>query len=114
MITDERTVQILEEVQEHIFYYYQGGPIDHCKHVPGPVYQLSAESEYTTSFTAGMAIAHSRMLNNEFMNNDPYVVPEQSLLIILDRKSDVCMTKNVKDTKHTINLTKRIHFLIKF
>ena len=26
--------------------FYLGGPIDHGKHVPGPVAQSSAESEY--------------------------------------------------------------------
>ena len=36
--------------------FYQGGPIDHCTHVPGPVSQSSAESEYNSSFTAIMAL----------------------------------------------------------
>ena len=26
--------------------FYQGGPLDHCTYVPGPVSQYSAESEY--------------------------------------------------------------------
>ena len=29
--------------------YYQGGPIDHSTHVPGPVAQSSAESEYNAA-----------------------------------------------------------------
>ena len=29
--------------------FYQGGPIDHGTHVPGPVSQSSAESEYNTA-----------------------------------------------------------------
>ena len=44
--------------------FYQGGPIDHCTHVPGPVSQSSAESEYNEEFTAVMALSHSIMLNN--------------------------------------------------
>ena len=32
--------------------FYQGGPIDHCTHVPGPVAQYSAESEYNAACTA--------------------------------------------------------------
>ena len=41
---------------------YQGGPIDHGTHVPGPVDQSSAESEYNAAYTVGMALAHFRML----------------------------------------------------
>ena len=35
--------------------FYQGGTIDHGTHVPGPVAQSSAESEYNAACTAGMA-----------------------------------------------------------
>ena len=41
--------------------FYQGGPIDHGTHVPGPVAQSSAESEYNAACTAGMSLAHFRM-----------------------------------------------------
>ena len=41
---------------------YQGGPIDHGTHVPEPVAQSSAESEYNASCTAGMALSHFRIL----------------------------------------------------
>ena len=41
--------------------FYQGGPIDHDTHVPGPVAQSSAESEYNEACTSGMALAHFRM-----------------------------------------------------
>ena len=42
--------------------FYQGGSIDHGTHVPGPFAQSSAESEYNSACTAGMALAHFRML----------------------------------------------------
>ena len=42
--------------------FYQVGPIDHGTHVPGPVSQSSTESEYNAACTAGMALAHFRML----------------------------------------------------
>ena len=48
--------------------FYQGGTIDHGTHVPGPVAQSSAESEYNTACTSGMALAHFRMLVNELLN----------------------------------------------
>ena len=42
--------------------FYQGGPIDHGTHVPGPVSLSSSESECNAACTAGMALAHFRML----------------------------------------------------
>ena len=47
--------------------FYQGGPIDHGTHVPGPVAQYSAESEYNAACIAGMALAHFKMLINELL-----------------------------------------------
>ena len=41
---------------------YQGGSIDHGTYVPGPVDQSSAESEYNTACTTGMALARFRVL----------------------------------------------------
>ena len=38
--------------------FYQGGPIDYGTHVPGPVAQSSAESEYNAGCTVGMALSH--------------------------------------------------------
>ena len=49
---------------------YQGGPVDHGTHFPGLVDQSSAESEYNEACTAGMALAHFRMLIHELLNKD--------------------------------------------
>ena len=54
--------------------FSQGGPIDHCTHVPGLVAQYSAEIEYNSARTTGMDLEHFRMLNKELSNKDPYVV----------------------------------------
>ena len=81
--------------------FYQGEPIDHGTFVPGPVSQSSAESEYNSACTAGMALAHFSMLVHELLNEDPDMVPEEAPLIVLDSKSDIFMAKNGKDTKHT-------------
>ena len=48
--------------------FYQGGTTDHFTHVPGSVSQYSAESEYNSEFTTGMALAHFGMINNELLN----------------------------------------------
>ena len=58
-----------------------------------------------------MALAQFRMLNNELLNNDPDVVPEQAFLIILDSKSAICMAKNCKYIKHTINIAIKMNFV---
>ena len=65
--------------------FYQGGPTDHCTYFPGPVSQYSYESKYNSECTAGIALANSRVLNNEVFNKDQDVVPEQSPLITLDK-----------------------------
>ena len=91
--------------------FYQGGPIDHGTHVPGPVDQSSAESEYNEACTSGMALENFRMLIHEFLNKDPDIVPEEAPLIVLDSKSAICMAKNGKDTKHTRHIARRIHFV---
>ena len=81
--------------------FYQGGPIDHDTHVPGPVAQYSVESEYNAACTSGMALAYFRMSINELLNKDPKIFPEEAPLIVLDSKSVMCMANNGKDTKHT-------------
>ena len=86
--------------------FYQGGPIDHGTHVPGPVAQSSAESEYNAACTVVMALAHFRMLVHELLNKDPYMVTKEAPLIVLDSKSAMCMAKNGKDTKHTRHITR--------
>ena len=77
-----------------LIIFYQGGPIDHGTNFPGPVAQYSAESEYNASCTAGMVLAHFRMLIHEFLNKDSDIVPEEATLIVLDNKYCMCMAKN--------------------
>ena len=66
--------------------FYQGGPIENGTHVPGPLAQSSLESEYNAACTAGMALAHFRMLINELLNKDTDIFPEEASLIVLDSK----------------------------
>ena len=55
--------------------FYQGVPIYHWTHVTGPFSQYSAKSELNSAWTSGMALAHFRMLNIEFLNKYLDVVP---------------------------------------
>ena len=91
--------------------FYKGGPIDHGAHVSGPFAQSSAKSEYNEACTAGMALAHFRMLINEFLNEDPDMFPEEAPLIVLDSKSAICMAKNSKYTKNTRHIARIINFV---
>ena len=45
------------------------------------------------------------------LNKDPYIVPGEAPLIILDSKSAVCMAKNGKDTKKTRHIVRMINFV---
>ena len=56
--------------------FYQGGTIDYGTHVPGPVAQSNAESEYNAECTAGMSLSCFRKLIHEFLNEDPDIVSE--------------------------------------
>ena len=58
-----------------------------------------------------MDLSHSMMLNNELLNKDTDVVPEQATLIILDSKSAMCMDNNGKNKNHTIYISRRMHFV---
>ena len=52
------------------------------------------------------------MLNNELSDKYLDVVPEQIFIVILDSNSAVFMANNVKDTKHTIQISIRMNFVI--
>ena len=58
-----------------------------------------------------MAFAHFRMLVHELLNKYPDIVPEESPLVFLDSKSSICMANNVKDTKYTRHIARRMHFV---
>ena len=51
------------------------------------------------------------MLIHEFLNEDPDMVPKEAPFIVFDSKSDMCMAKNGKDTKHTRHTARRMHFV---
>ena len=51
------------------------------------------------------------MLINELLNKDTYIFPEAEPLIILVSKSALCMANNGKDTNHTRNIARRVHFV---
>ena len=59
-----------------------------------------------------MDLSNFRVLNNEYLNKDPNMVPENAPLIILDIKPAECMATNVDNTKHTRHISRRMHFVI--
>ena len=56
-------------------------------------------------------LAHFRMLIHELLKKDLDILLEEDPLNVFDSKSDMCMSKNGKDTKHTIHIARRIHFV---
>ena len=58
-----------------------------------------------------MDLAHFRMLIHELLNKDPDIVPEEAPLIVLDSKYAMYMDKNVKDTKLTRHIARRMYFV---
>ena len=58
-----------------------------------------------------MALANFIILIHGSLNKDPDIVPEESLLIILDSKSDVWMDRNGKDNNNTRYIWRRAHFV---
>ena len=89
--------------------FYQVGPIDHSTHVPGPVAQLGAESEYNSACTTGIYLSYFRILIHELLSKNPGIVPEEDPLIILDIRSNFFMDDNGKDTTHTRHISIRVH-----
>ena len=57
-----------------------------------------------------MSLANIRILVHEFFNKDPYIVPEEAPLIILDSKSAIFMAKNGKGANHTRHIYRIVHF----
>ena len=39
------------------------------------------------------------------------MVPKEAPLLVLDSKFAMCMAKNVRDTKHTRHIARRMHFV---
>ena len=59
-----------------------------------------------------MDLAYFRMLIHELLNKYPGIVPWEAPLIVLYSKSDMCMAKNGKDTKHTIHIARIINLVM--
>ena len=60
---------------EAYIVFYQGVKIDHYTHVTVPVDQSSVKGWYNSEFTAVMALAHCKVISNELLNKNIYVVP---------------------------------------
>ena len=91
----------------HIIFY-QVGPIYNDTHVPGPVSQPSAESEYNAACNAVIDLEHFRMLIHELLNKYPYIVPDEYYLVMLDSKSSVCMANNGKYINYASHISIRV------
>ena len=57
-----------------------------------------------------MALECFRILINELLNKGTEIFPEEVPLVILDSKSDVSLSNNVKYTNHTRYIARRLNF----
>ena len=51
------------------------------------------------------------MLIHELFNKDTDIVPLEASLIVLDIKSDMCITNNVNYTNHTKHISRGVYFV---
>ena len=58
-----------------------------------------------------MNLSNLRILNNELLNKDSNVVPEQAPIIILDRNLDISMDMNGNETKHIRHISRGINLV---
>ena len=58
-----------------------------------------------------MALSNFRMLIHELLNKYPDIVPEETLLIVLDSKYAMCIAINSKDTKQTRHISRIMNFV---
>ena len=72
---------------------------------------MSQVQLYNSAYTEIMDLSHFRIINNECLNKDPYVEPERAPLVILNSSSAICMAKNVKNTKHTRHISRKMHLV---
>ena len=59
-----------------------------------------------------MSLAHFRILIHKLLNKDTDIVPEAEPLIILNKKSSVCMANNGTYTNYTRKIARVLHFSI--
>ena len=58
-----------------------------------------------------MVLAHFRMFVHELLNEYPDMFPKEAPLIVLDRKSAMCMAKNGRDTKNNRHIARIMNFV---
>ena len=76
----------MEGIQKHILHFIKVDQLIIAHMFQVQFLKSSAYSEYNAACTEGMSLEHFMILNNWLLNKDPGVVPEQSTIIILDRK----------------------------
>ena len=69
------------------------------------------EIEYNAACTAGIALAHFRMLIHEFLNKDTDIVWDEAHIIRLDSNFAMCMDKNGTDNKQTSHISRRMNLV---
>ena len=100
------------------FIFCQGGYIHAKSHMPIPVAMSSAEAEYMSACSGGMAAAHAQMLLYDYkhLGTDHYSKAEQMLsiapcVLMVDNQAAVQMSMNDKLNKLTRHISRRFHYV---
>ena len=89
--------------------YHQGGLVDGGSFVPNPVALSSAEAEYNALAHAMQATTGTRQLIQELYGNHPDT--PLSIPCLCDSESALIIGSNLKDTKRTRHIQRRIHYV---
>jgi hypothetical protein len=88
---------------------YMGGVVDHSSNLPDPVAMSSTKVEYNEGCIAFMAAQHLRMLLAELEESEESIMAPTN--IYFDSKSAIAMGESYKDTKHTMHIMRRYHYV---
>ena len=88
--------------------YQQGGLIDGGSFVPTPVALSSAEAEYNALAYSMQAVTNQRQTFQELCNNHPDA--PLTIPFYCDSESALIIGENLKDTKRTRHIQRRIHY----
>ena len=89
--------------------YFRGGLVNAGSFVPTPIALSSAEAEYNALAHSFQAVVNSRQLIHELYGNNadtPLSIP-----VFCDSESAIAIGSNLKDTKRTRHIQRRVHYV---
>ena len=97
--------------------FYRGTVIDSNSSMPIPVSMSTAEAEYMSAALCCMSLAHHKALLYDFekLGDKDYDVNQETsdtpMVLLVDNKATVEMSKNYKETKKNRHIARRYHYV---